>query len=196
MQLTHMSLSGTHLVLEPYSDTNKTAVQQALNCDTEAWDLFALSGQGAHFAAWWARLTQAMQADAWMPYAMRNKADGQVIGTTSFLNIKPERQCVEIGGTFIAPDNRSSYANPESKLLMLTHAFRCGVRRVELLTDARNLRSQAAIAKLGAVREGILRRDRITWTNHIRDSVIFSITDLDWPHVQLKLRERLAASQP
>jgi RimJ/RimL family protein N-acetyltransferase len=74
---------------------------------------------------------------------------------------------------------------------MLQHAFAHGARRVELLTDLRNVRSQAAITKLGAVREGVLRRDRITWTGHVRDSVIFAITDLDWPGVQQRLQARL-----
>ncbi|WP_205700986.1 GNAT family N-acetyltransferase [Jeongeupia sp. USM3] len=61
-----------------------------------------------------------------------------------------------------------------------------------MLTDARNLRSQAAIAKLGAVREGVLRRDRTTWTGHVRDSVLFAVTDLDWPRVQQTLARRLS----
>jgi RimJ/RimL family protein N-acetyltransferase len=74
---------------------------------------------------------------------------------------------------------------------MLAHAFAGGARRVELLTDARNLRSQAAIAKLGAVREGVLRRDRVTWTGHVRDSVLFAVTDLDWPDVRDRLEQRL-----
>lgn len=193
MNLLHTPLFGSRIDLEPYSEANKAGVQQALDCDAEGWNLFASSGQGEHFAGWWSRLTQAMQAGTWFPYAMRNKADGSVIGTTSFLNIKPERQTVEIGGTFIAPDYRSGYTNPEAKLLMMEHAFNSGVRRVELLTDARNLRSQAAIAKLGAVREGVLRRDRITWTGHVRDSVLFSITDLEWPEVRTKLNKRLAS---
>lgn len=68
-----------------------------------------------------------------------------------------------------------------------------GARRVELLTDARNARSQAAIAKLGAVREGVLRRDRMTWTGHVRDGVLFAITDLDWPDVRTRLVYRLAS---
>ncbi len=76
---------------------------------------------------------------------------------------------------------------------MLQHAFLGGARRVELVTDLRNTRSQAAIAKLGAVREGVLRRDRVTWTGHIRDSVLFAITDLDWPAVQAGLKTRLSA---
>jgi RimJ/RimL family protein N-acetyltransferase len=65
------------------------------------------------------------------------------------------------------------------------------MRRVELLTDARNVRSQAAIAKLGAVREGVLRRERTTWTGHVRDSVLFAVTDLDWPDVRARLERRL-----
>ena len=80
----------------------------------------------------------------------------------------------------------------DSPLLMLQFAFHNGVRRVELLTDLRNSRSQAAIAKLGAVREGVLRRDRITWTGHVRDSVLFSITDIDWPEVKVNLESRLS----
>lgn len=193
MQLTHTPLSCTRLTLEPYSAHNKAEVKAALDCDAEGWDLFALSGQGEHFDIWWNKLTDGMQAGTWLPYAMRNKSNGKVIGTTSFLNIKPERQTVEIGATFISPDYRSGYVNPEAKLLMLEHAFNSGARRVELLTDARNLRSQAAIAKLGAMREGVLRRDRITWTGHIRDTVVFSVTDLEWPEVKARLVQRLAA---
>jgi RimJ/RimL family protein N-acetyltransferase len=119
-----------------------------------------------------------------------------VIGTSSFMDIRPAHRGVEIGATFLRPEARSGAANPESKLLMLAHAFeRCAVR-VELITDLRNLRSQAAIAKLGAVREGVLRRERITWTGHVRDSVIFSITDSEWPQVRAGLERRLAAFAP
>lgn len=188
-------LRGHHVDLEPYSEELKADLQRALNCDSDAWDLFALSGQGDHFGSWWSRLTAAMQNGSWIPYAIRRKADQRIVGTTSFLNIKPDRQIVEIGGTFLCPEVRSGYVNPESKLLMLEHAFASGVRRVELLTDLRNVRSQAAIAKLGAVKEGVLRRDRVTWTGHVRDSVLFSIIDLDWPTVRSRLRQRLCATE-
>ena len=120
--------------------------------------------------------------------------NGRLVGTSSFLNIKPERQTVEIGATFLHPDVRAGFVNPAAKLLMLERAFACGARRVELLTDLRNARSQAAIAKLGAVREGVLRRDRITWTGHVRDSVLFAITDLDWPDIRAGLLTRLGTS--
>ena len=193
LQLRVTTLRGRFVELEPYTESLRPEVQQALDCDPEAWNLFGFCGQGVHFASWWRRLTDGMAQGVWLAYAVREKRDAQVVGTTSFLNIKPERQCVEIGATFFSPRARSSYVNPESKLLMLEHAFGSGARRVELLTDARNVRSQAAIAKLGAVREGVLRRDRITWTGHIRDSVLFSITDLDWPGVRERLTERLAS---
>jgi RimJ/RimL family protein N-acetyltransferase len=150
-----------------------------------------MSGQGENFEAWWNGLSGKMAEGQWLAYAIRDMASDAVVGTSSFLNIKADRQCVEIGATFLHPSARSGYANAASKLLMLEYAFARGARRVELLTDVRNLRSQAAIAKLGARREGVLRRDRITWTGHVRDSVLFAITDLDWPDVRSGLERRL-----
>jgi RimJ/RimL family protein N-acetyltransferase len=196
LSLQAASLRGRFVDLEPYCDALKVPVQQALDCDADAWNLFGFSGQGEHFESWWASLTAAMRQGGWIAYAIRRRPDGGIVGTTSFLNIKPERQTVEIGATFLVPAVRSGYVNPESKLLMLEHAFAHGTRRVELLTDARNVRSQAAISKLGAVREGVLRRDRVTWTGHVRDSVLYSITDLEWPGVRARLRARLDSFEP
>ena len=190
--LENVVLEGSHVRLEPYEEALKTAVSRALDCDAEAWDLFAMSGMGEHFANWWTSLNCQIAAGQWVAYAIRRLSDQRIVGTSSFLNIKTERQCVEIGATFLHPDARSSCVNAQAKLLMLQYAFERGARRVELLTDVRNARSQAAIAKLGAVREGVLRRDRITWTGHVRDSVIYSVTDLDWPEVQTGLKRRLA----
>lgn len=191
--LKNIPLEGNFIRLEPYAITLKEALRDALDCDAAAWDLFSLSGQGEHFEHWWSSINRQVGAGLWLAYAIRTLSDDQIVGTSSFLNIKPERQCVEIGASFLHPSVRGTAVNPEAKLLMLRHAFASGVRRVELLTDVRNIRSQAAIAKLGAVREGMLRRDRITWTGHIRDSVLFSITDLDWPAVQDNLETRLAS---
>lgn len=191
--LEDVALEGCFVRLEPYEEELKTAVGAALNCDAAAWDLFAMSGQGVHFEKWWSDLNDQIARGNWIAYAIRDRQTQAVVGTSSFLNIKKERQTVEIGATFLRPDVRSGYVNAESKLLMLQHAFASGARRVELLTDARNARSQAAIAKLGAVREGVLRRDRITWTGHVRDSVLFAITDLDWPDVRTRLAYRLAS---
>lgn len=188
------TLEGHGIRLEPYAPHLKEALRPVLDCDPQAWDVFAHSGQGPHFEHWWASFTRSMAQGTWVAYAIRRLSDEQLVGTSSFLNIKPDRQCVEIGATFLHPDVRGGSVNPAAKLLMLQHAFASGARRVELLTDLRNVRSQAAIAKLGAVREGVLRRDRITWTGHIRDSVLFAITDLDWPEVRVKLTARLGQS--
>lgn len=92
---------------------------------------------------------------------------------------------------FLHPSVRGGPANPEAKLLMLDHAFGCGAVRVQFKVDTRNRRSQAAVAKLGAFREGVLRRDRLTWTGHIRDTVVFSIRGHKWPPLQAQLQNRV-----
>lgn len=194
MRIEARPLEGHGIRLEPYTPALKEALRPVLDCDSAAWDLFALSGQGPHFEYWWRSFNASMQAGTWVAYAIRRLSDERIVGTSSFLNIKPERQCAEIGATFLHPDVRGTFVNPAAKLLMLAHAFASGARRVELLTDLRNVRSQAAIAKLGAVREGVLRRDRVTWTGHIRDSVLFAVTDLDWPEVRSRLCTRLGQS--
>lgn len=117
-----------------------------------------------------------------------------MVGRSCFLHIRPADRGVEIGATFLHPDVRGGAVNPEAKLLMLAHAFASGAMRVELITDARNLRSQAAIAKLGAVREGVLRAHKITWTGHRRDTVVFSIIEEEWPTVRAGLERRLNAA--
>lgn len=87
---------------------------------------------------------------------------------------------------------RQSYVNPEAKLFMLDHTFSSGAVRVQFSVDSRNKRSQAAVAKLGAVSEGVLRRNRMTWTGYIRDAVVFSILDHEWPAVRDRLQGRIA----
>src|SRR5581483_2621586 len=118
----------------------------------------------------------------------------RTVGWSAYrLTLQPGQSTVVwIGATFLRPDVRASFVNPETKLLMLGHAFNSGAVRVQFTVDARNERSQAAVAKLGAVREGILRRDTRTWTGHLRDTVVFSILDSEWPAVKLRLEQRLA----
>jgi N-acetyltransferase len=193
LDLEGVPLLGASVRLEPYEESLKAEVRTALDCDPEAWNLFAMSGQGDHFESWWSNIDREVRAGHRLAYAIRDLSDHRIVGTSSFLNIRPERCCVEIGATFLHPTVRAGYVNAEAKLLMLEHAFLRGARRVELVTDLRNTRSQAAIAKLGAVREGVLRRDRVTWTGHVRDSVLYAITDLDWPGVRDGLKARLAA---
>ena len=107
--------------------------------------------------------------------------------------LRPAARGLEVGTTFIHPDARGGPVNPESKRLLLEHAFASGIVRAEFMVDVRNVRSLAAVAKLGAVREGVLRRHKITWTGHIRDTAVHSITDLEWPQARACLDARLAA---
>jgi RimJ/RimL family protein N-acetyltransferase len=105
----------------------------------------------------------------------------ELAGMSSFIGIDPNRQVLEIGGTYYRPKFRGTSFNRRLKDMMLRRALGCGIRRVEFRVDIRNTRSQAAMKKLGAVREGILRADRITWTGHVRDTVLFAILKDEWP---------------
>jgi len=105
----------------------------------------------------------------------------ELAGMSSFLGIDEGRQTLEIGGTYYRPKFRGTGFNRRAKDMMLQRAFDCGIRRVEFRVDRRNARSQAAMKKLGAIREGVLRADRITWTGHIRDTVLFAILKDEWP---------------
>lgn len=105
----------------------------------------------------------------------------ELAGMSSFLGIDEGRRCLEIGGTYYRPHLRGSGFNRRVKDMMLKRAFDSGIRRVEFRVDHRNERSQAAMKKLGAVREGVLRADRITWTGYVRDTVLFAILKEEWP---------------
>lgn len=108
----------------------------------------------------------------------------RVVGTTAYLRPDADEGVLELGGTYIAPSVRGTGYNRRMKRLLIEHAFACGFRRIEFRIDERNLRSQAAVLKLGAKREGLLRQDRITWTGHLRSTCIFSLLREDWPEDQ------------
>ena len=121
-------------------------------------------------------------------FATVERSSGKVIGSTRFMNIDRANRRVEIGSTWIAPTWQRTAVNTEAKYLMLRHAFevwKC--IRVELKTDALNQKSRNAILRIGAKKEGTLRRHVITWTGRVRDSVYFSILDNEWPGAKAKL---------
>jgi RimJ/RimL family protein N-acetyltransferase len=127
-------------------------------------------------------------------YVVRLVADGKVIGTSSLGEVDLVNEGVHLGWTAYAPAYWGTAVNPATKLLLLGHAFEdCGFGRVKIQTDLRNKRSQAAIAKLGATREGVLRRHKILADGTFRDTVVFSILKDEWPQVRDGLRARLAA---
>lgn len=142
------------------------------------------------FAAWVGGFFSATQR----PFAVLDPRDGRVLGSTSYLDIDPRNRAVEIGRTWYLPEVRGTLVNPACKLLLLGHAFeREGCVRVTLKCDARNAHSQRAIAKLGAVREGTLRKHRVQQNGYVRDTVYFGVTAEEWPGVKRGLEARLAA---
>jgi RimJ/RimL family protein N-acetyltransferase len=126
-------------------------------------------------------------------YATLDAESGDVIGSTSYCLIQPEHKVVEIGWTFLTPSRWRTGANTEAKLLMLRHAFdTLGCQRVQIVTDARNERSRAAIASLPAQFEGVHRDDRLLQDGTRRSSAFYSILASEWPEVQRHLDRRLS----
>jgi len=142
--------------------------------------------------AWPAYLADAVRPE-FVTWATVDAASGRAVGSSRFGDIAPEHGRVEIGWTWIAPSHQRTAVNTEAKLLQLAYAFdELGATRVALKTDGRNLRSQAAIERLGAVREGTLRRHIRLPDGYIRDTVYFSILAEEWPAVKARLEELLS----
>lgn len=192
MQLIAQNLTGRFVQLEPLAEAHREGLRVAAN-DPSIWTYFPVNASGADFEAWFNGVRQMHESGAYISFAVRRLADNALVGTSWFLAIVPEHKRVEIGGTWYARDAQASPVNPECKLLLLTHAFDAGANRVELKTDARNARSRAAIANLGAKEEGVHRAHMVVRDGHIRDTVYFSIIRSEWPAVRAGLEARLAA---
>ncbi|MGB6394723.1 MAG: GNAT family protein [Bradyrhizobium sp.] len=190
MKLEYIPLTGTFLRLQPFAPGLKAEVRSAVDCDPDTWAIMPVNPMGDGFDAYWSVACGA-PPDQRMAYAIRRRSDNRVIGMSTFYTELLSQGGVSIGTSFLHPSVRGGPANPEAKLLMLDHAFGCGAARVQFKIDTRNLRSQAAVARLGAVREGVLRRDRLTWTGYIRDTVVFSILDHEWPELKARLQARV-----
>jgi RimJ/RimL family protein N-acetyltransferase len=184
-------IEGRFVRMEPLMPQHKEEIRAAIDCDPASWSIMLVNPVGAGFEEYWSVSLGAPLTER-LPYAIRRLSDDRVVGMSSYFMASAKHGGVEIGATFLHPDVRTGPVNPEAKILMLGHAFDSGAVRVQFKVDMRNERSQAAVAKLGAVKEGILRRDTRTWTGHIRDTVVFSILDSEWPAVKLRLEQRLA----
>jgi len=189
-------LENRFVRLEPFTGALKDEVRAALDCDSSSWDIMVGAAYGPHFDGWWGSAIKAMAAGTRIAYAVRQLSDGTVVGTSSLYEIRPEHRRCEIGSTFYRPGARGGPVNPACKRLLFGHAFDAGAVRVEIITDAVNQGSQAAIRKLGARDEGVLRKHKITWTARVRDTAQFAVLDDDWPTVRDRLDARLAGFAP
>jgi RimJ/RimL family protein N-acetyltransferase len=185
-----VTLEGRFVTLEPMAERHKEDLRAACEADPEIWDLYPYSMAGEHFEPYWVRTQKALAAGQMLPFAVM--AGGRCQGV-SCMFLDPPNHSLEIGGTYYHPALRGTAVNPESKRLLMAHAFDHGIARVGYRVDALNARSRAAMLKLGAVQEGIIRADRITWTGRTRDTVNFSVLAVEWPAVREWLDARLAA---
>ncbi len=188
MQLARQTLAGRHVRLEPLAEAHRESLRAACAADQEIWQIYPWSMLGEHFDLWWDK--SLTPESVWNLFAV--VLGGGVVGVTGF---PPEAApgVVLVGGTYFRPEVRGGPANPESKRLLLEHAFSAGARRVVFNVDPVNERSRAAMRKLGAVEEGVARQASITWTGRVRDLVVFSILADEWPSVRTRLDDRIVA---
>jgi RimJ/RimL family protein N-acetyltransferase len=169
-------MTGDGCRAEPFSQSCREELKAACAEDREIWQIYANNFGPDGFDESIERYISNPNNRTFVLFE-----GDELAGMSSFLGIDPNRQVLEIGGTYYGPKFRGTGFNRRVKAMMLRQAFDCGIRRVEFRVDLRNKRSQAAMKKLGAVREGLLRADRITWTGHIRDTVLFAILREEWP---------------
>ncbi|MEA9985428.1 MULTISPECIES: GNAT family N-acetyltransferase [Subtercola] len=187
------TLVGERLTLEPLSLEHVPDLSEAV-------------AEGELWRTWYTRIpspdemADAVQhrldlsaAGQWVPWAVRRHDTNRVVGMTSYLNIRADNRKLEIGSTWLGRSSQRTGLNTEAKLLQLTHAFETlGCIAVEFRTHWHNSQSRAAIARLGAKQDGVLRNNDIWRDGTLRDTVVFSIIEGEWPTVRLGLTEKVA----
>ena len=197
MEVGPVTLRGRHVTLEPLDERHAAGIFEAMQdeevCRYLAWPPPAALDETRAFIR---DARDLMARGLCVAFAQVWNATGAAIGSTRYLDIRPKDRQVEIGSTFLGRGYWRTPANTEAKYLLLRHAFESlGCVRVALKTDGRNTRSQAAIERLGAQREGVLRK-HMNVRGFQRDTMYFSILENEWPAVKARLEERLAAGAP
>ena len=186
MRVTPVTLEGNAVRLEPLSQVHAQGLYNR-GRTTADWMFMPRSNfvDMPDTRHW---IDEALATPAQLPFAIVETGKGKAVGSTRYLNIRPAHRSLEIGWTWLGSEWQRTAVNTEAKLLLLTHAFeRLGCVRVEFKTDARNERSQQALGRIGATREGVLRNHMITQNNFIRDSVYYSVLDDEWLTVKARL---------
>ncbi|MEJ8548601.1 GNAT family N-acetyltransferase [Brevibacillus borstelensis] len=189
LQVKPIVLEGNLVRLEPLDPRHSEGIWKAGNYE-EIWGYMSMAMRQPEDARRFIEAALEGQASGTeLPFAIMSKENGNVIGSTRFLNISKKDRGLEIGFTWLTPSVWKTKVNTECKWLLLRHCFEeLGCIRVQLKTDARNVNSQRAIKRIGGVYEGTLRNHMIVRDGFIRDSVYFSILDREWPQVDQKLK--------
>lgn len=191
MALAKAVLEGRFVRLEPLEEHHRELVRPAAQ-HPEIFEI-TTSALGALFDPYIDNALRRTASGHELAFVVLHKAHGRPVGMTRYLNIEEAHKRLEIGSTWYEPSVWAGVVNPECKLLLLQHAFeQLKFNRVEFKTDLRNARSQAAIRKLGAKQEGVLRKHMVVANGYVRDSVLFSIVSDEWPAAKAGLEQRLA----
>jgi RimJ/RimL family protein N-acetyltransferase len=186
------TLSGNKVTLEPLATAHAAELASAVGELWRSWYTHVPTPEGV--PAEIERRLQLQGRGSMLPFAVRRNDTGEAVGMTTFMNLDPANRRLEIGSTWLAKSAQRTGINAEAKLLLLGHAFdTLNCIAVEFRTHWHNLQSRRAIAELGAKQDGVLRNHQLGRAGTLRDTVVFSILDSEWPTVRLSLTERLAA---
>lgn len=193
MEVKPVVLQGKHVRLEPMTEAHIPALAE-IGVGQEFWDymLYGNMSTEADMANWVRDILSRAARGTDLPFIAIHLESGRVAGATRYLNIMPNDRGLEVGGTWYGLDFQRTAVNTECKYLLLTHAFETlGCIRLQIKTDSLNVRSQKAIERIGAVKEGVLRNHMILPNGRIRHSVFYSILDTEWPDVKKRLEKML-----
>jgi RimJ/RimL family protein N-acetyltransferase len=194
MEVKPVVLTGQHVRLEPMTEKHAPGLAQ-IGAGQTFWDFMVYGNVNTvdDMRNWILDLLSRAEKGTDLPFVAIHLASGRVAGATRYLNIMPNDRGLEIGGTWYGLEFQRTPVNTECKYLLLRHAFETlGCIRVQLKTDLRNERSQKAIERIGAVKEGVLRNHMILPDGRIRHSVFYSILDTEWLDVKKRLEEMMA----
>lgn len=189
MEVKPVVLTGKHVRLEPMTEDHIPSLAE-IGVGQPFWHfmLYGDMNSADDMRNWVLDILEREKRGTDLPFVAIHLESGHVAGATRYLNIMPKDRGLEIGGTWYGPEFQRTVVNTECKYLLLSHAFETlGCIRVQLKTDLRNERSQKAIERIGAVREGVLRNHMILPDGHYRHSVFYSILDTEWPDVKKRL---------
>lgn len=193
MKVESVPLVGNNVRLEPLQSNHAVDLYHAAQ-DPTTWLYMPYNPSGSlgDIEVWISTALQAQETRTEIPFAIIDLATGHAVGSTRYLNIMPKDRGLEIGSTWLAREVRRTSVNTECKYLLLCHAFEAlGAIRVQLKTDSRNMTSQRAIERLGAVKEGVLRNHMIMPDGYYRHSVYYSVIASEWPTVKTALEAKM-----
>jgi N-acetyltransferase len=194
MDVKPVTLTGRYARLEPLAEEHVPGLA-TIGKEDSIWQYmpYGFMKSEEDIRGWVQEMLARASEGADVPFVAIDLASGSIAGATRYMEIRPAHRGLEIGGTWYGAAYRRTRINTECKYLLLQHAFeKLGCIRVQLKTDSRNERSQRAIERLGAAREGVLRNHMILPDGHVRHSVYYSIVDSEWPAIKLRLQQMLA----